>query len=438
MAYEDATLGAASEERAWASDVVKNIVSLQAGPSSFYNGGDWFAYPAPFPSGPFTILAGVANDISAKGYANRVLQLASSSAPDWVVMLFRDPNATAQNWTSSLDRHALAVGAGLVTARADWSYVSTWVAFQLGKRVPADHQSYAPGNLQIQRGDDDLLINANAIGNNQCGACKSTYSNVILVDDNGDGRQTYRRQMGYNNDDQILDNYEATAAYVYAGGHYEGAYYPNNGGLGSATKLTRQIVYFRPDYVVVHDRVETYRDSYLKQLQWYFKAPPSVNGDSFVVQAGSSKLFGRVFSNVPLTTSSQSETVSGAPVYKVLANNASPTTSVRYLSAFQTAASNAQSMVSTTALASVDGGLEGVQEGGFVAMFGTNGQYGAGGSYSIANTGSSVTHVITDLVPLHQYSVTAGGAVIGRYTASSQGVISFVTGSGITGITVAQ
>ena len=53
---------------------------------------------------------------------------------------------------------------GLLTARSDWGKTPTWIAFQMGNHLKADHQSYVPGQLQIKRGADDLLINGHAPG----------------------------------------------------------------------------------------------------------------------------------------------------------------------------------------------------------------------------------------------------------------------------------
>jgi len=158
-------------------------------------------------------------------------------------MLFRNPSGPTSFW-GSFPLQYKADGSGLVTARADWNYNSTWMSFQLGNLLDAGHQSLAPGQLQIQRGGDDLLINANAIGGNQTLSTKSSFSNLIAINDNGAGAQNYPWNMGvwYGTPGVFITNYEAGTGYVYVGGDYHAAYSLNTnpGGGGPAAELAHQ------------------------------------------------------------------------------------------------------------------------------------------------------------------------------------------------------
>src|SRR5262249_10524066 len=148
-----------------------------------------------------------------------------SNTSDFEDLLYRNPNATASFW-GNLPLQYRAEGTGLVTARADWNYNSTWVSFQLGNLLAADHQTYAPGELQIQRGAANLLINRNAVGNNQTPTTKSKFANLVVIDDNGDGLQNYRFNMGfsYGSPGVVTTAYEAASGYVYVAGDYRAAY----------------------------------------------------------------------------------------------------------------------------------------------------------------------------------------------------------------------
>src|SRR6266700_2720685 len=197
LALEDAGQLTATAERAWASDVVKHLVEASPTPSTMYNGGDWYAYPAPFPGKDmFVTLSAVADDTAPKSYANEILQnyAGTLSANTWD-LFFRDPSATTANWTNDLPLQWFAGGTGLLTARSDWGSNPTWIAFQLGNLLGADHQTYTPGQFQIQRGCDDLLVNATSIGEEQTPPKKSFYGNTLVVDDNGEGVQNYRYSM---------------------------------------------------------------------------------------------------------------------------------------------------------------------------------------------------------------------------------------------------
>ena len=136
--------------------------------STVYDGGDWFAYPARFPrtTSSFSWLR-QAPTRPPRSYDNYVIQSRpTASSNDFVDLLFRDPTAPASFWSNAPLTYR-AEGTGLVTARADWNYNSTWMSFQLGNLLGADHQTYSPGQLEIQRGGDGLLINAPVYGDYQ-------------------------------------------------------------------------------------------------------------------------------------------------------------------------------------------------------------------------------------------------------------------------------
>jgi hypothetical protein len=96
----------------------------------------------------------------------------------------------------------------------------------MGNLLGADHQSMAPGMMEIRRGADQLLINGDALAGNTNTRTKSTYSNTVVVDDNGDGAQPYPWAMGswYGSPGVVVNAYEAAADYVYVSGDYHAAY----------------------------------------------------------------------------------------------------------------------------------------------------------------------------------------------------------------------
>jgi len=441
LAFEQAGLGSAAAERQWAGEVVRSLAELQPTAATMYDGGDWFAYPAPAPQKDlYYVLAAAtaATDPTAAAYANYAIQThAGNNTNDATDLLFRDPSAAATSWTSGpnvLPLQAKADGAGLVTARADWSYNSTFLSFQLGNPVNADHQSFTPGQLELQRGGDTLLVNAPVTRDLQTGALKSQYGNVVAIDDGGAGAQNYRWSMGYwagNAPGLVMTNYEAAAdgSYVYAGGDYHAAYSLNTnpGAGGPASELTRQVFYLRPDLTVVYDRATTTQASYAKQLQWHLGAAPTMLGDNaWSVAVGGSKLFGQTFSGTPLTTASAPADIYGSAVPRVTTNPASPTASVRYATVLQTAASGTAAMVASARVASGDGKVEGVRAGDTVVLFGKDGPVAGGTGYAVtAANGVVLTHYLTDMAPGATYALA--GADQATATASPQGVLTFTT-----------
>jgi hypothetical protein len=446
-ATETGGLGPAAEERHWASDVINTLISSQPTPSTVYDGGDGYAYPEPFPDDDLvTTLAATADDPTARGYANYILQdRPSGSTPNYLTLILGNPSAQAAFWSSAPLAHD-AQGQGLVTARADWNYNSTWMAFQLGNLVQADHQTNAPGMLEVQRGGDALLINPQAWAEIQDPSIRGGYSNAVVLDDNGDGAQTYRFSTGswYGTPGVFLTAYEATPGFVYAAGDYAAAYSAagQDGNDGSATQLTRDVVYLRPDLIVVHDRAGTLKDSYPKQLRWHFQNAPAISGNGWVETVGSSKLFAQTFSDVPVATTSTEFNAPGTPpdqqvgyqpqqgpFYQVITQNASPTLKVQYTTALQTAPSSTTGMVATTSVHTADGRMEGVQMGNNLVLFGRTGTIDPSGSISYTTTGSgTINHLLVDLQAGKTYHILVNGVASDR-VADAQGAISFLTGS---------
>jgi PKD repeat protein len=443
---ESGQITAASAERHWATQAIDDIVSAQATPSTVYDGGDWYAFPAPFPGKQlFYVLGAVADDPAAQSYANYIIQNYSNgtNSANYEDLLFRNPSAPASFW-SSLPLQDFAQGTGLLTARSDWGSTPTWVSLQMGNLLGADHQTYAPGMMEISRGADELLINGNAPSGNQSPSAKSTYSNTVVVDDGGAGTQTYPYAMGpwYGTPGVVVNAYEAAPSYVYLSGDYHAAYSPiaAPGSGGPTSELNRQMVYLRPDYVVVYDRVTTTQASFTKQLRWSFANAPTVSGNSFVEASGSSKLFGETFSTLPLTTTVAPFTDNNTTIEQVITQNATASASVRYVTAFQIAGGSTAAMDPTQHIVSTDGRMEGVMVGNQVVLFEYNGNVDTSTpvTYQITANGAT-SHRLTNLKAGQSYQVLVNGTVATTVTASSQGTISFTTSpTGAQTITIQQ
>jgi hypothetical protein len=443
LAFEEAGLGAATAERGWAAQVLTALITEQADRGTMYDGGDWYAYPSPFVGADLiSITSFAASDPTIRSYGNYISQNYSQTPTNnFLDLFFRDPSAPANSWTTTLPLQYKADGTGLVTARADWSYNSTWVSLQLGNTVAADHQLQSPGHIQIQRGSDDLLLNGNAI---RGVPWEKTFSNFIIIDDNGDGLQNYRFKPGdwYGSPGCRINRYEAAASYVYADGDYRAAYSlaSNPGGGGSSTELTRQWLYVRPDYVIVHDRAGTVKDTYAKQLRWHFREAPNVSGNSFTLSHGASKLFGSMYGTqkgtngtIALDTTDATTTGDGTTnwdfgaVTQMITTNHNPALNVRYTTVFQSAPATATGPVSFTPIFSSDYSAEGEQVADWVALFGKDGPITTAITYAVSGS-SAIHHVVVDLVPGKTYAIAVdSGSGQQSVTASAQGVLTFVT-----------
>jgi hypothetical protein len=361
-------------------------------------------------------------------------------------LLLRNPSAAAATW-SNLPPQYLAQGTGLLTARSDWGSTPTWVSLQIGNLLQDNHETYAPGELQIQRGGDDLLVNAPSIAELQNPSYKSRYSNLVVVDSNGDTTvqdNRYNMDTYYGSPGVSVTAYEASGNHVYMAGNYAAAYSTeaNPGGGGPVSALTREMVYLRPNYVVVYDRVTTLQAAYYKSQQWNFLNTPTVNGNSFVESVGSSKLFGQAFSTTPLSLTEQSVLVGSdtTPFQELEIQPATSTASVNFVTALQTAPSTTTSMDATEHVLSTDGRMEGTQIGSQLVLFGvaaTAVNLTTPVTYSVSGS-SSVSNLLVDLQAGGVYQIVANGTTLGNVTASSQGTISFTTPAATQQVTVTR
>jgi hypothetical protein len=437
LALETAGLANIAPERAWAGQVIASLISAQPSQDTVYDGGDWYAYPAPFVDKDlFYMTAAATTNATARSNANYIIQnYPDSQSRDMQDLLYRDTAAPAAFWASAPLQY-FNQGTGLIFARNDWNYNSTWMAFQLGNLLDTEHQQNCQGQLEIQRGADALLINANEVGENQTPSTQSSFGNLMCIDDNGTGEQTYRFNQGswFGTPGCVMSLYETNNGYVYAGGDYAASYGLNfTPGIGTAKKLTRQVVYLRPDYIVVHDRAVTKSTNDLKQLRWHFLNAPTFNASSnfWVAAEGSSKLFGHTFSRSALISTNGAvhcpDDPSSPIVYRVSTQNSVKSTNVTYVTALQSAPSTTNNMVTTTALYSSDNRMEGVQMGNNVVMFGADAvlsPFTGTISYTVNGSGA-IIHLITDLQPNRAFSVTAGGTSLGTIMSSGQGTLSF-------------
>lgn len=435
LALETAGLANIAPERAWAGQVIKSLIAAQPTQDTVYDGGDWYAYPAPFVDNDlFYMMAAATTNTTARSYANYIIQnYPSGQTRDMQDLIYRDTAASASFWGSEPLQY-LNQGTGLIVARNDWNYNSTWVSFQLGNLLDTEHQLDCQGHMEIQRGGDGLLINANEVDENQTPSTQSSFGNLICIDDNGTGEQTYRFNQGswFGTPGCVMSSYETNSGYVYAGGDYAASYGLNfTPGIGTAKKLTRHVVYLRPDFIIVHDRAVTKTTNDLKQLRWHFLssvAAFNASSNSWVATNGSSKLFAHTFSRSAITTTNGAvQCPNGAVVYRIATQNSAKATNVTYVTAFQSAPSATNTMVNTVALYSTDNRMEGVQMGNNAVMFGSDtvlSPFTGSISYTVNGSGP-IIHFVTDLQPNHGFSVTAGGSSLGTITSSGQGTLTF-------------
>jgi hypothetical protein len=451
-ALQTAGLITATAEAQWSNQLVDSLVEEESAPGLTYDGGEDYQYPFHFLSKSlFYVASQICASPTEQSYANYVIQNYPDSAfgettpADYRQLLFDDPSAPAAFW-SALPLANFATGTGLVTARSDWGTTPTWVAAQIGNMLPNTDHQFDPGQIEINRGADQLLINAFQVyyvyGNDGLAPDQfSSLGNLLVVNDHG-AFERFPPNMGatFGTPGVVDTAYENTADFTYFDGDYHAAYSrdDNPGAGGPTSQLTRQVVFVRPDYVFVYDRATTLKASYNKILRWHFENEPSVKGNSFIETAGSSRLFGQMYSTVPLTTSLSHFTEGSAPfaVQQLDTQNITPTAAVRYVTAFEAAPSSTQAMDPSAHIVSTNASMEGAQIGSQVVLFGRDGPVAPGATVAYAFNGAAATkHLLVDLLPSQTYEVIFGGST-NLVTTSDQGTLTFATPAGVGTVTV--
>jgi hypothetical protein len=454
LALETAGLITATPEHQWANQVMDSLLEEQSAPGLIYDSGNVYQYPFHLLDKDlfFTLSATCAGSVE-RSYANYVIQNFPDSAfgfetpSDFRDLLFHDPSGPAAFW-SDLPLQNFASGTGLLTARSDWGTTPTWLAAQIGNQLPNTDHQFDPGQVEINRGADQLLINAAQVefvyGSDSLGPDQmSQLGNLVVVNDHG----VYERSppnmgtsFGSPGVVDLTNEGAADHAYLYADYHAAYSTDANPGDGGPTSELTRQVVYVRPGYIFVFDRVTTLRASFTKQLRWQFANPPKVKGNTFVETAGSSKLFGETFSTVPLATRLSSfRAGSGGESFRVErldTQNVTPTRKVRYVTTFEVAPSTTHTMDASRHVLSTNASMEGSQIGNQVVLFGRDGDLSADTVVTYSFTGTdSVNHLLTNLLPGASYEVIAGGTTTPA-TSSDLGTLEFTTAAGVGKVTV--
>jgi hypothetical protein len=285
-----------SDLSAWAGEVVRfNIhatyddagntgVSGETRPGSAYEGGDNSPFPCPSVSKRiYSIASGLTADDLAAEYARHLFaNWAGDQVFDCWDLMFRDAAGATTDWTTDpadIGYTYTAGGRGVVFSRAAWDYASAWLSFACGNRGDSDHDEPAAGDWTLNKGGDNLLVNAAAVGGRYNSDPSGPWSNIVTVDDGGADVQTYRWSNTYVfSQFQIYDypGVQLTAVdesngHVFASGDYKSIYHKHSGGTNPCTTLEADL-FFIPDegYAVRYDRVTTGSAAYAKRLRLHF------------------------------------------------------------------------------------------------------------------------------------------------------------------------
>lgn len=281
----------------WLADnVLFKMNALTTDGKFFYDDGAWTGDTVGTPNADDMMVAGSLygwssfNGRVAKSYID--LAGVGATSGEWTAFLFYDPGSTTADLSAAAKSH-LASGYGLVTMRSTWqtdtaSSKGSWASLVAGPYLSGQGaQEPDAGHIELYRGSP-LLINAGIQLYNPANQTNTSSKNTFTLENRADSAysgQGFALTLGCpnpNGDDPIgITRYYDSGAYVFTSGEFSAAYQILSGGsCGGATAvswLQRNMLYLRPDIVVMYDQVrkQTGRATMVPTQHFHFPAQPS-------------------------------------------------------------------------------------------------------------------------------------------------------------------
>ncbi len=308
-----------------------------------------------------------------------------------------------------------ASGGGWVNTRSNWNSDAVSLSFVSTNRVQS-HQHFDQNSFVIFKNGWQAVDSATY---SQSGIPQQTYTqNTFLINDQG--------QAGGIG---TILAYEDKPDYTYILGDATGAY----SGSG-VTNFDREILFIRPDYVVIFDRVNCSNAGYSKKSLFHFKDEPTISGDLIIATNGLGKVFIKTILPVDYAITKVNENTVSSDLHSWRAVVA-PTGSRnddRFLQVLYPSASTSVSMPTTAKITSITGDMVGtkIQADGtkpnWIVMFSNAVEKKTGLNYQVSGSGLA-KHIICDLQEQKNYSVKQDGVAVATVVSTSSGVISFQT-----------
>ncbi len=297
--YALASAAAAEQGRAsFADDYLRDVVrlhlyALRPGGEEFYGAGDHGEHPiGPGATSMWGALVLLPGDPVA-GWARRWVAKVPDTSLAWANAI---AEARASAWdeadwtTAGLPLSYFARGSGAVFARSGWGDADTWVTFRASGRGAPDHQHADAGHFELVRGADALAADPMDYG-----SWATKGKNTMLFDDGGAVSLYPPNQGAWGSNDTVhVVHFADLGGAVVAQADFAGAY-ADNQDRNSVSLARREVVYLRPDVLVVNDRAAMPKakstDAYTFAL--HTTESPTVDGARLVADVGASRLTSR-------------------------------------------------------------------------------------------------------------------------------------------------
>ncbi len=406
---------------AWFNNLIPTTIhQVKPDQNTFYDGGDWSTLPASI-STPKSIA-----QVFINLFPDHVM---SSYARQFLVNLGESVVGPVKDYKRDFSVSYLAQTTGPLIARSDWDANAVWWSLA-ATTIFDSHQHRDQGHITLNRGTDYLIVNSGGYGLTET----LPYHNTLGFDDGG-VNSVYPPGQGYwaAAGSVGIQKFDDESDYTYAEADFTATYKAAHTNMGnSVVRARRSTVYLRPEILIVHDQALTATANVKKIFNINFGGPPVQNGNKFVIDKGSSRLFmsSLVPANpMPVLANITYDGIS-ATNYQV---SSTGTVADSFLHVFQATALSQANMSTHQYIKSLDGNAEGaelsVNGKSWVVLFAIQAdQLQSPVSYVTSYLGAH-RDVISDLQPLRDYrvEVKVGGVTTSSFVkkATDSGAISF-------------
>jgi len=205
--------------------------------------------------------------------------------------LFHDSTWSTTDYRSVISTNYHSTGSDYLSLRSDWGNAATWLTFNSGYLL-TNHAHQQAGHFTIYRNNQWLALDNPGYSQ---GWESPEAHNVVMNKGSQDGIWKGPLVFKYTADPKI-ERYEATETqHVYVRGNVGGAYTSTQvkttyGDWLNTQSLYRELVYIKPDYVVVYDR-GTFRDPTLSRFQLSTPTAPIQAGGLITATNGGESIF---------------------------------------------------------------------------------------------------------------------------------------------------
>jgi hypothetical protein len=216
-------------------------------------------------------------------------------------MLFDPDAAPPADPRTTMPNDYVAAGMQRLFSRTDWSRDASWLTYALSWNQ-IDHQQADGNHFELYRNGEWLTKARTGYANIAEGIASSEFRNTLAIEnsrpvdrDDDDWRiDLWRRGSQWNyvaSADPDLLRFSFHPGFTYVGGDATNLYNSESEGATDVAHASRDLVWLKPDWVVVYDRADAPADRF-KRVWWQLPVAPSVSGlQARMTSAGGQQLF---------------------------------------------------------------------------------------------------------------------------------------------------